>query len=248
MEGSRCFDGELGNFGSLHHRRGIRENEYRIRARIPGRGKRAVQSSHADEGQIERDDAQSFGCLLSSPPFRWLSGMIRVRQHRKRPEFWKYVLEQLNPFSRELQRKKRRTREITTWPREALDQAQRYRVAALGKQDRNVRYRRDRSRCRTARHGEIHVAAPQFGYHLAQRLVITRRVVKLKDKVLSLNVASRAQPFTKTLQERVGLGFSGHPKDAIELRWRLAMRGERPRQRAADKRHEISPSHLGHHG
>jgi hypothetical protein len=72
--------------------------------------------------------------------------------------------------------------------------------------------------------------------------------VKLKGNVLSLNVASRAQSFAKTLQERVGLGFSGHPKDAIELRWRLRMRGERPRQRTADKRDEISPSHVDHHG
>jgi hypothetical protein len=78
--------------------------------------------------------------------------------------------------------------------------------------------------------------------------VITRRIVKLKGNVLSLNVASRAQSFAKPLQERVGLGSSGNPKDAMELGRRLRMRRERPRQRTADKRHEISPPHVDHHG
>ena len=187
------LDGELGNFGSLHHRRGIRENEYRISARITCHRKRIVQFLDAAEGNIERDDPQSFSCLLSSAPFRLLSRVIGVRQHHKGAEFWKYVLEQFDPFSRQLERKKRRTGDVTARLREALDEAQRYRVAALGKQDRNVCYRRHRARRRTARHGEIHVAAPQFGYHLAQRLGITRRVVKLKDNVLSLNVAEVAQ-------------------------------------------------------
>jgi hypothetical protein len=41
----------------------------------------------------------------------------------------------------------------------------------------------------------------------------------------------------------IGLGSSGNPKDAIELRRLLRMRGERPRHRAADKRNEISPFH-----
>ena len=45
----------------------------------------------------------------------------------------------------------------------------------------------------------------------------------------SLNIASHA------------LGSSGNPKDAIELRRLLRMRGERPRHRAADKLKEISP-------
>src|SRR5258707_8474020 len=246
MEGSRCL---MANWAILVPCTSVAGSgkKYRIRARIPGHRKRVVQFLYADEGNIERDDAQSFRCLLGSAPFRLLSRMIRVRQHSKRAEFWKDVLEQFDPFSSELERKKRRPREITARLREALDEAQRYRVAALGKQDRNVCYRRHRARCRTARHCEIYVAALQFGYHLAQRLVITRRIMKLKGNVLSLNVASRAQSFAKPLQERVGLGSSGHPKDAIELRRRLRMRGERPRQRTTDKRYEISPPYPGHH-
>jgi hypothetical protein len=88
---------------------------------------------------------------------------------------------------------------------------------------------------------------PKFGYQLAQCLGITRRIVKLKGNVLSLNVASRAQSFAKPLQERVGSGSSGNPKDAMELRRRLRMRGVRPRQRTADQRHEISPSDVDRH-
>jgi hypothetical protein len=57
----------------------------------------------------------------------------------------------------------------------------------------------------------------------------------------SLDVASRAHSLAKLIQERVGLGSSGNPKDAIELRRLLRMRGERPRHSAADKRKEISP-------
>lgn len=52
---------------------------------------------------------------------------------------------------------------------------------------------------------------------------------------------SLARAFLRETHPRTGrLGSSGNPKDAIELRWLLRMRGERPRHRAADKRKEIS--------
>src|SRR6202040_2023411 len=119
-----------------------------------------------------------------------------------------YVFEQLNPFSRQRERKERAAGEITARLPEALDDTQCYRVTAEGKQDRNICYRRHRASCRTARHGKVYIAAPQFGYNLAQRLRIARCIVNLKGNVLSLNIASRAQSFAKPIQERVGLRFS----------------------------------------
>src|SRR5262249_30877334 len=70
--------------------------------------------------------------------FRLFSRMVRVRQYRERVKFWKYVLEQLNSFCRQLERQEGAAREITARLAQASDDAQRNRVAAKGKQHGNV--------------------------------------------------------------------------------------------------------------
>ena len=109
---------------------------------------------------LDRHDIQPLASLLGGAPFRLLSGMIRVSQYRERAQFWKYVLEQFNPFSREFKRKERAAREIAAGLSEAFDDPQLYRIAAQRKQDRNVRYRCHRTSCGAARDGKVDVAAP----------------------------------------------------------------------------------------
>src|SRR5215470_11124717 len=107
--------------------------------------------------------------LLSGLPFRFFSRMVRIRQYRERAKFWKYVLEQLNSLSCQLERQEGAAREITARLAQASDNAQRDWVAAEGKQHGNVGYLRHRAGCWTARHGKIDVAPFHFGYHLSQR-------------------------------------------------------------------------------
>ena len=143
--------------------------------------------------------------------------MIRIRQHRQLAQFRKYLLEQIDSFCGEIERKERAAREIAARPREALDEAELDWIAADGKQDGNVRGRPHRANCGAARHGEVHVAARQFGYHRAQRIGIARRIAKLEHNVFSLDVAALAQSFAKSIHERVRLRFRRNPKDATEL-------------------------------
>src|SRR5215468_3032564 len=69
-------------------------------------------------------------------------------------------------------------------------------------------------------------------------------VMQLKDNIFSLNVASLTQSFPKAIQERVGLGSSGNPKDSIELCRLLRARCARVHHRGTYERNEIAPSHV----
>ena len=59
--------------------------------------------------------------------------MVRIRQDRELAQLRKYVLEQLDSFSREVERKKGAAGEIAPRPRQALDEADLNRIAADGK-------------------------------------------------------------------------------------------------------------------
>jgi hypothetical protein len=59
--------------------------------------------------------------------------MVRVRKYRQRAKFWKYILEQFNSLSRQLERKERAAREISARLPKAFDHAQLNRIAAEGK-------------------------------------------------------------------------------------------------------------------
>src|SRR5262249_7517137 len=169
--------------------------------------------------------------------------MIRVRQYCERAKLWEYLLEQLNPLSRQLERKERAASEVTTRLPQAFDDAERDWVATEGKQHGNVCHRRHRAGCRTARDGKVCLCPFQFGYHLPQRGWITGRVVQIKDNVFPLNIAALPQPFSKAIQERIGLGKRGNPKDAVDLCRLLCVRCER-RHRTKCKCNEVSPSHV----
>src|SRR5262249_22474128 len=170
--------------------------------------------------------------------------MIRLRQYHEPAKLWKYVLEQLNSLSSQLERKERAAREIAARLPQAFDDTQVDRIAAQGKQDGNVCYTRQGARCRTARHDKIYVAAIQFMYHLPQRTWIAGRVVQFKDNVLSCDVASPTQSFPKAIQKRIGLRFGRKPKDAINPCRLLRLRSARPGHRTTCKRNEISASHV----
>src|SRR6516164_457576 len=170
--------------------------------------------------------------------------MIGVREYRERAKFRKYVLEQLNSFSGQFERKKGAASEIAARLRQTFDDTQLDRVTAEGKEYGHFLYGCQRTGCRTARHGKVYVTPLQFGYHLPQRLGIAGCVVQFKDNIFSLDIASLTQSFPKALQERVGLGFSRHPKDTIDLCRLLRARYARPRYRTSRKRNEISPSHV----
>jgi hypothetical protein len=129
-----------------------------------------------------------------------------------------------------------------------LDEAQFHGVAAQREQDRHFRYRRHRARRRPARNRQVDLAAPEFGRHFAQRLRIADRIVQFNGDVLALEVAPRAQPLAKPIQERVGLGLGGEPKNAINSRRILRERGGRTGHRSADKRNEISSFHAAQYG
>ena len=170
--------------------------------------------------------------------------MIGVREYRERAKFRKYVLEQLNPLSSQFERKERAAGEIAARLPQAFDHTQLDRVAAKGKEYGHFLYGCQRAGCRTARHGKVYVTPLQFGYHLPQRLGIAGCVMQFKDNIFSLGITSLTQSIPKALQERVGLGFSGHPKDTIDLGRLLRARCARPRHRTSRKRNEISPSHV----
>ena len=117
------------------------------------------------------------------------------------------------------------------------------RPAAQSKQDRNFRHLRHRARRRAARHGQVDLATPELGRHLAQRLRIADRIVQFKDEVFSLDVAARPQSLPEAVQERIGLGLRGKPEDAIESCRILCPSGSRIGQRSSDQCNEISSFH-----
>ena len=171
--------------------------------------------------------------------------MIGIRQHREPAQLRKHVLEQLNSFSRQVQREERAAGEIAARPSQGLDQAELDRVAADGEQDGNVGGGPQRANGRAARHRQVPVAPRQLGYHRAQRIGISGCVAKLEDDVPALDVAALAQSLAKSVHERVGLGFGGSPKDAMQFCGLLCARRERPRCRCAAKHAEkLAPPHL----
>src|SRR5258708_5205127 len=113
----------------MHHCGGVREDKQPICMRIDCYSKRVLQFTYAAEGNIDRHDTQSLAGFLSGAPFRLFSGVIGIRQYREGAQFWRDVLQQLNPFPRQLKRKERGAREITARLPEALDDAQLYRIA-----------------------------------------------------------------------------------------------------------------------
>jgi hypothetical protein len=95
-------------------------------------------------------------------------------------------------------------------------------------------------------HSKVDIAVLKFGYDLAQRMRIARRIVKLENNILSFNISLRAQPFAKTIKERIRLGLGGDPKDPIEPCRLLRPHDQGPCHRTTNKCNEISPSHLSH--
>ena len=210
-------NGKLCEFRSMDHRHGVRKDKYRIGAHLACPLKRLVQFTRAEERKIDWISAQRLSGALSGLPLRLFAWMIGVREYRERAKFRKYVLEQLNPLSSQFERKERAAGEIAARLPQAFDHTQLDRVAAKGKEYGYFLYGCQRACCGTARHGKVYVTPLQFGYHLPQRLGIAGCVVQFKDDIFSLGIASLTQSFPKTFQERVGLGFSGHPKDTIDL-------------------------------
>ena len=91
--------------------------------------------------------------------------------------------------------------------------------------------------------------ALQFGYDLAKRLRIAGRIVQLKGKVLSLDIAPRPQSLAETLP---GTGRAGNrwiPKKFDKLLPILRACDRRPpHHRRPQKRYEISSVHAEQYG
>src|SRR6516225_12214668 len=117
----------------MHHCHGFWEDEYGICAHFACHLKRFVQFARAKKRNIDWIHTQRLTGLLSGLPLRLFSRMVRVRQYREFAKFRKYVLEQLNSLSRQLERQEGAAREITARLAQASDDAQRDRVAAEGK-------------------------------------------------------------------------------------------------------------------
>ena len=100
-----------------------------------------------------------------------------------------------------------------------------------------------RANCGAARHDDVHVAARQFGHHPAQRIGIAGRVAKLKHYILSLDVTALAQSFSKSIHERVWLGFGRDPRDAMRFRPAVHARQRPCRHPTTNKRNELPPLH-----
>ena len=211
----------------MHHRDGVREDEQRIGARVCRRSKRLVEFRRAEEGNIDRGDAQS--CMQASTVARHSDcspGWFVFDSTASVRSFGRCFLEQLDSLSRQFERKERGAREIAAGLLEALDDAQLHRVATQRKQDGNVGHRGHRAGRGAARHRKVDVATPQFGNDLTQRLGIAERIAQFEGNVLSLNVAVRAQALAKAFKKRIGLRCGGNPKDAINLCRLLCERGE----------------------
>src|SRR6516225_4513578 len=77
--GKTLRKGKLCEFGSMHHRHGVRKDNYRIGAHLACPLKRLVQFTRAEERKIDWISAQRLGGPLSGLPFRLFAWMIGVR-------------------------------------------------------------------------------------------------------------------------------------------------------------------------
>src|SRR4029077_19087457 len=136
---------------------------------------------------------------------------------------------------------------VAAWPGKAGDQPMPDRVSTEAKRDRDRRGRSFGCKRRriASRSDNCNATVHEVSHERRQAIVLAAEPVILYDHVLALNVAGFAEAF----RERGGMASgaiersTGDKAAHRQLPRLLRPRRERPRSRAAKKRHELAPPH-----
>src|SRR5712692_5495164 len=106
------------------------------------------------------------------------------------------LFQKLKPFCSQARAKYRQARDVSTWVREARNEAAPHRIASAGHDDGDSRRRLlgRESRGRTPGHDDVHVEPNKLGRETRESLVSPLRASLLERNVLSFHVAEIAKP------------------------------------------------------
>ena len=145
---------ELGDLGPVHHRDPVGKTS--IASALAARTRSSAPSSSGPSRTARRRArTEGTGGRLGRLMLRRLAGMVRVGQHRQRPQTRQQLPHELDPLLRHLERQEGAAGEVPSRPRQALRDAERDRVAADGEQDGLAGRRPHRQDGRAARHDQI---------------------------------------------------------------------------------------------
>ena len=194
---------------------------FAIAAKAPSRsaGPRALNRSNATFSSLAAISMAWRACTRS--------GVVRIREDRHPAQARDRILEQLEPFRRELGNEERVAGDVAARAREARDDPRSNGVGDVG-HDHRYRVRRgcllrgEGARHRV-RHDDIHLEPDELGGELGKTVILTLGKAKLDGDILALDVTQVAQSRPECIDARGprrGRGHSQKP-DARDGRGRL---------------------------
>ena len=175
----------------------VLDHRERVDVLLRHRGEGAVQVCGAPHIEPQQRHVQRLGRDFHGLEGLSHSGVVRIREDRHPAQARDRILEQLEPFRRELGNEERVAGDVAAGAREARDDARSNGVADVGHDHRN-RIRRgcllrgEGARCRV-RHDDIHLEPDELGGELGKTVILTFGEAKLDDDILALDVTQVAQ-------------------------------------------------------
>src|SRR6266849_1170887 len=204
----------------------VRRHEERRRAALFPHGKGLLQLLATPCFDGVECHAQGSSSSLDLVEGRFLVGICWVPKKGDARHVRHGLFQKLEPFCRQARAKYRQACDVSTWVREARDEAAPHWIANAGDDDGDSRRRLlgGESRGCSPGHDDVHVEPNELGREVRQPLVSPLRVSLLECNALSFHVAEIAQAYPERLpRRRVG----GEQPDPWDRRRRLRPGGER---------------------
>jgi hypothetical protein len=213
-----------------------------------------VCTGHGREGAVKRLgtarlhalelDAQRLGRSFRLPHIEGVSGMRGIPEEGHAGEGGEQVLEELQLFPAEVGGQGSQSGDVAPRPGEAGDEAAPHRIAHAHHHngDRRGRVLGGPGRWRPIGHDDLHRETDPLSREGREPLVLPFCPTVLQDEVLAFDIAARAHP----LQERPHIGVSSWGRlkqhtEAVHVRRRLRLRGERRHAEAAESDGDEEP-------